>query len=494
MSADKQANLLIVDTSPSYALVLKDLAAKYGYNADVFTDPQNACDALDKRDYDYVLLGWPEGKLNIIAGLLGKLAASANAQLPLMVFSAKKHNDVESFVQHRAHTRAVLWKDHLQAVNMIDKAVYPVGFDREAMARAKAANQKRILLVDDTPSIVHTLRAALSDMDYNVSVAKDLQGASSAVTNKNFHLIVANYFVQDDNGKNFCHHLQTMDMQDKPVYAVMSHQNLENIVKQSVGFGASACLDKRESTEMLAARIDALAGGAVLTPAQRVEITDQPQAPEVAPVVTNSTSAAPVAPLSVAVAAGVVANEVVEKEVVVRVNQILSRGQIQQQLERLLSSNSQVPYLSMLMIDVKLQARVTADRLSLGSSEPMLQIVKDKLARVYTRENSLGYIGGGRFVFLFATQSEAKALQRSRKLAEVIPSIVHDLANVDLVSHGAFMPLPNDTSMNALHLLEYCSAACIKAEEEQRDHSIYVIHKSQYLRTKTRAQLQAPSV
>jgi len=283
-------------------------------------------------------------------------------------------------------------------------------------------------------------------------------------------------------------------MQDKPVYAVMSHQNLENIVKQSVGFGASACLDKRESTEMLAARIDALAGGAVLTPAQRVEITDQPQAPEVAPVVTNSTSAAPVAPLSVAVAAGVVANEVVEKEVVVRVNQILSRGQIQQQLERLLSSNSQVPYLSMLMIDVKLQARVTADRLSLGSSEPMLQIVKDKLARVYTRENSLGYIGGGRFVFLFATQSEAKALQRSRKLAEVIPSIVHDLANVDLVSHGAFMPLPNDTSMNALHLLEYCSAACIKAEEEQRDHSIYVIHKSQYLRTKTRAQLQAPSV
>jgi len=68
----QKPKLLIVDTSPAMAQVLSNYAQQENYQADVYSDPADACIALDKQtdDYHCVVLGWPEGKLNIIADLL----------------------------------------------------------------------------------------------------------------------------------------------------------------------------------------------------------------------------------------------------------------------------------------------------------------------------------------------------------------------------------------------------------------------------------------
>ena len=86
-SVEQKTRLLIVDTAPAMAEVLKTFASQFDYEADVFSDPAIACRELNRRStnsagaYDCVLLGWPVGKIRIIADLLGKLGAPEYACL-----------------------------------------------------------------------------------------------------------------------------------------------------------------------------------------------------------------------------------------------------------------------------------------------------------------------------------------------------------------------------------------------------------------------------
>ena len=123
MSGNTQKpKLLIVDTSTSMAQVLNIYAKQENYQADVFSDPAEACIALDRQadKYQCVVLGWPEGKMNIVADLISKLSEADLAELPLVIISQEESAVADTLSKHRSNTRTLLWKDYRQTTQIVD--------------------------------------------------------------------------------------------------------------------------------------------------------------------------------------------------------------------------------------------------------------------------------------------------------------------------------------------------------------------------------------
>jgi|GEM_PF-4667219 len=130
----------------------------------------------------------------------------------------------------------------------------------------------------------------------------------------------------------------------------------------------------------------------------------------------------------------------------------------------------------MLMLDIKIVASKTRDRLSLGKSQAMLAVVQDELARHYEDENSYKYIDNGQFVFLF----ESDTLQQTRLLAQElvvkVPELIAHLSDIELLSHASFLQLPGGSELSAGAILAHCTAACLKVEKDGMDNKIFEIN------------------
>ncbi len=135
---------------------------------------------------------------------------------------------------------------------------------------------------------------------------------------------------------------------------------------------------------------------------------------------------------------------------------------------------------SVLLLDIQLIA-ATGDRLCIGDSEPMLKIVNQSLAQLYTRENSFNYLGDGQFGFLLATRRIQDALVLTRKLLQVVPQLVKYLNNMSLVSHGAVLQLSQDSDVSVEQALNKCRSACAKARADGRDNAALVMPMNKYL-------------
>ncbi len=140
----------------------------------------------------------------------------------------------------------------------------------------------------------------------------------------------------------------------------------------------------------------------------------------------------------------------------------------------------------LLLLNIEIVA-TSGDRMDLGSSEPMLKIVRGALANVYKGERSLAYLGNGQFAFLLSTARLQDALILSRKLLQIVPQMVRYADSLKLVSHGALLRY-DDTLVNqrAEQVLQQCVAGC-ETSRERGDDLIYVIHMNQWVRAKEKA-------
>ncbi len=315
-TSNKSGKLLVVDTSTAMLHVLKNFTGKHGYDADHFSDPADACERLDQRfqdfscDYRSVVLGWPEGRLNLVHDLLQKLSTPDHDALPLTVITQEMNAEVRALVKRRPKTRAFLWSEYQQVSEIIDltvkhqskrkvgKAVISAsaqpgqvrsvetsavevsgGESSDAASTATAVDLQGVaaqalpqsnvmaadyrtdfslLLVDTAPSICESLRGKLESSGYQISIAGSVSEARKQLAENEFDVVVTDFFLRDESGEALCQQLQASEMNNKPVCVVLTAKYSDSIVKRSLAVGAAACLYKNESTELLFARIDAL--------------------------------------------------------------------------------------------------------------------------------------------------------------------------------------------------------------------------------------------
>lgn len=592
--------LLIVDTAPAMAQVLKNYAEQNNYEFDAFSDSAQACTALTDRfsnhgktgGYDCIVLGWPQGEVRIISDLLIALASAENSDLPLIVLSEEPDKELQTLARRRAKTRTLLWREHKRIESVLTGIVIKEGPVRKSPAATEVPSsiQNRlptsVLLVDESPAICHRLRDLLETNGYFVALASSAADARSEIAKNNFDLVLTEFFLREESGEELCLYLQSLSPEIRPVYAVMTRKNLDSVVQCSLAIGAIACLDKSESTEILYARINAIATGlssravahaTASLPVQTAtpdlaEMLEEVKLPtlligdrrtilaankEAAKLLSagdaqalrrkNFEKAIHGAPvkrtledpvkalfrtldgrsLSVAYRSrdvdvteyGLSDNvcmltfESIETNKPVTVSSITTPGSVVQpyewsdeladtcdmteavnllsesrdvspdpvsesvltQIERALNAEDEERVFSLLMLDIKMVASVTGDRLSLAHSKPMREMVEVELAGHCAQNGMLEYIGDGRYLILYKSDRVAQTRSFAMNLTKQVPNLISQLTDVELLSHASFVELPRRCDLSVSYILKHCSAACLKNELDGKDNEIYDI-------------------
>ena len=490
-------------------------------------------------DYRCVLLGWPQGDPAIVSDLIATLTSPDHQDLPLLIVCQEETPEVSALVKRRARSRSLLWKHYQTASEIIDRlpvvrvAAAPEQ-PKQSVGIKPVIPTKTALLVDSAPSISHTLHEMMEINGYRVAVAPTAATAGPLIDSGDYDLIVADYHLFDDQPgehglESFCEAVRQKNA--GTVVAVVSAKYTDAVIKHSLTVGAATCLFKSESTGLLFARIDALTknlltskrvNAVTATPEksqpvqaqlkqvqappaavrQTVETTgaEKPQ-PEVAskkspngrtePAVATPANSKKVQSeaektkhMNVFRSGQVAASPATETpETVVRQARPIDKAAFNKSLADILrdvadNTHGNIRY-SVLMLDVQLVA-ATGDRLSIGDSAPMRDIVLQRLSRLYKRENSLSYLGDGQFAFILANRRIQDALMLTSKVLEVVPKMVRYLNNMELVSHAAIFQL-DGKSTESEALLKQCRAACARTRKDQRDNCALVLPMRKYL-------------
>ena len=156
-----------------------------------------------------------------------------------------------------------------------------------------------------------------------------------------------------------------------------------------------------------------------------------------------------------------------------------SRADFTETLDVLLADDQRIGSHCVVVLEVDIVA-ATGDRLDLGSSAPMLEIVSDALRGLYSRKESIAYIDDGRFAFLVATRRLPDALVFVRKLLQIIPRLVRYTSNLKLAVRGTVLEILKDEVAGAPELLERCIRP-LSTSTRLKDNSALVIHLNQIL-------------
>jgi DNA-binding response OmpR family regulator len=382
----------------------------------------------------------------------------------------------------------------------------------------------RALLVDSAPSICHTLKNQLLGNGYDVTLAESVPAAREALKSASFDLIVSDYHLHDSRGSNrlraFYEAWSASEVSG--VLVVVSAKYTDQVIRHSLSAGAAACLFKNESGELLFARIHALTmslsskrsathsdpasvdkasgetNGAVETQTAALQsvatvaasndeelAVDQAGMDTPEPPVAVETSAVEVAEVEVA---EVAEPEVPEPEVpevaepelpVGAVSREVFRNTLQETLALVADEKHSGIRYSVLLLDVQIEAG-TGDRLSVGDSAPMCQIVEEALGRLYKRPLSLAYLGNGQFAMLLANRNLQDALMLTRKVLQVVPKMVRYLNDMTLVSHAAVVQIDGQT-VSPDEFFQRCRGAVTRTRKDRRDNCALILPLKKYL-------------
>jgi len=364
-----------------------------------------------------------------------------------------------------------------------------------------------LLFVDTSPSICESLRNQFESSGYQVCAVATMSEALGLLEDQIFDLVVTDFFLPDESGEVLCQHLVNLDDKDRPIGIVLTAKYSDAIVKRALGAGAAACLYKNESTELLFARIHALAQ-VIRPPATRsnVPIVESAvtQVPEQS-VVSYTNNPAEIDSGESENGAGrdgvgtlvtqreesdvgsgdgiatetesqITANVHQSPEQVAETDVIVSMPDL---LEQLVDRNLSAQH-SVLMLDIEIVA-ATGDRMALGNSGPMQNLVTRSLQRLYPKRKAQACTEDGKFVLLLTTIKFQDALVLTRKLLQLIPKMVPYVDNMALVTHAGILRLDQDETVDQNDVIRRCESACQKTRNAGKDNVALVLPNNQYL-------------
>jgi len=260
------SRVLLVEPSSTMRYVLQKYIEDEGYTLDAVESYREATDALNGQfksfdaDYDYLLLGWPANRDGDATRLLGLLEGVDFAGLTVIVLSQDMHPDARAWVAAREHCVMVKWKDYRTVSELmnVDTAIAVPAPNVDAEVQSPPANSDiRILCVDDSASIRYALRDLLSMHGFDVHAVGSYDEALSAVRNQTYDIALLDFYLQDATGDDLCRELLA-ETGSEIICTILTGTYSDHIVKRSLLAGATECMFKNESSDLLLARLDAL--------------------------------------------------------------------------------------------------------------------------------------------------------------------------------------------------------------------------------------------
>ena len=118
----------------------------------------------------------------------------------------------------------------------------------------------KILIVDDEPNIVVSLKYLLERGGYQVLVARDGQEAIDAIRHERPALVLLDVMMPKKSGHEVCAELRADDSLREVRVLMLSAKGRDTDVDKGLGVGADAYMTKPFSTRELAAKVAEMLG------------------------------------------------------------------------------------------------------------------------------------------------------------------------------------------------------------------------------------------
>lgn len=120
---------------------------------------------------------------------------------------------------------------------------------------------KRILIVDDEPSIVISLEFLMKREGYEVVIAADGEAALKALAEGRPDLVLLDVMLPRMNGFEVCSRIRANPAWSEVKVLVLTARGRDSEIARGLGLGADAYVTKPFSTRDLVAQVSRLLGG-----------------------------------------------------------------------------------------------------------------------------------------------------------------------------------------------------------------------------------------
>lgn len=386
------------------------------------------------HDSGFFLLGWPAVADDASARLLDTLCRPDHHDLPVLVLAQEMRPDSRAWVAARAEsgmsTRLLRWRDYAASTDLMntETAIVPAPITDDPTDLTVSEGGVSLLLVDESPAIRQSLSDLLEQQGFAVTAVATAQESLALLTTQTFDLVLLDYYIGSQTADELCEQIlhsaaakqtETGAGQSQhttlslPIVAILSSQWSDVIIRKSLVAGATECLYKSEPSDLLMARIQALAAlVARFRSVMAAATAERPAVPET-PVT---------APLS---------DDAL----------VLQRHAFRTKLESLIRAHrgqTDEEPASLLLVDIGFTSSDGNFHPIHESAEAVRQMAT-ALTQVYRREHHVSWMGNSRFGIILRQSSDSQSYLLTRKLMQIVNDIGNRTKLGEFSSNGALL-------------------------------------------------------
>lgn len=251
--------LLLVESSPSLRCGLEKLLLRHGFAVVALPADASALAAFDQelsRGLATLILGWSNMPSAVAEAFVQRLGRPDCEALALVVLAADPAR-VDATLAARAYTRVLRLQRPSEVPRLVRSLIAQVASDGRPDAESPSA--LKVLLVDDSRTSRTKYQRLLRNHGYAVVACEHAEAALERVQAERFDLAVIDYFMPGMNGAALCRALRELPATRDMTLAVLTGSYEEGLISDCLEAGASECMFKNESDELVVARVDSMA-------------------------------------------------------------------------------------------------------------------------------------------------------------------------------------------------------------------------------------------
>lgn len=252
--------LLLVESSPTLRCGMEKLLLRHGFAVVSLPADESALHALDQelaRGLVTLILGWPNMPPSLCDAFVQRLRKPDCRQLALVVLAADPARVDASLAVGRPYTRVLRLQRPSEVPRLVRGLLAEVA--RSGRPDAESPVALKVLLVDDSRTSRTKYQRLLRNHGYAVVACEDAEAALERVKAERFDLAVIDYFMPGMNGAELCRALRELPATRDMTLAVLTGSYEEGLISDCLEAGASECMFKNESDELVVARVDSMA-------------------------------------------------------------------------------------------------------------------------------------------------------------------------------------------------------------------------------------------
>ena len=471
--------IILVEPSATMRHALEAHVSEAGYEVkalDNYADARQALLAQNGQfgeDICYVLLGWPAGADDTAARLLDSLCRSDYHDLPVLVLAQEMRPDSRAWVAARQRTRLLRWRDYAASTELMsnETELAPAPILDDPRGIEDSHGEVSLLLVDESPAIRQSLSDLLEQQGYHVTAVATAEDCLAVTSTHSFDLILLDYYIGTQTADQLCEQILANASDGAPdiasgtagekvmgqganeaisgairlpVIAVLSSTWSDVVIRKSLSAGATECLHKSEPSDLLMARIEALARlverfqSAMLSASQSAVTQTKPSA--------------------------AVSDEAL----------VLQRHAFKTKLDALIrahrSDTNEEPA-ALLLVDIGFTDADGGYHPIHESPEAVRQMAM-ALTQVYRREHHVSWMGNSRFGIVLRQTNDSQSYLLTRKLMQIVNDIGNRTKLGTFSSNGALKSVSHTAVESADSLLQQVGQALNLVETRGRNNAL----------------------